>query len=131
MGECEQEITAMVSMLARVNQMLTVKTSDLQHDTGVALASCELEFNEYLSPGLMTEGYVEARTAGVGAIWLWKYSLLRISDGWKLERSLEYECNDEWRVVHGFEPTTFSTSPTMVSALPALMEELLALPLPS
>lgn len=117
-----------ISMLARVNHSLVTKTSDLQHEAGIARASFEIDFHEYQSPGLVVEGYVEASLAENAETWLWKWSATRAPDSWEIERRLECELGDRWEIVRELAPVVLRTGSALASELPELVEQLLALP---
>jgi hypothetical protein len=138
----EQLVTDLLSGIAWIGRAVTRKVIELRDDERLSgLTSTvdvgktfDVDYPSGLPPGMYTDvvvnAYVDGSIKGAHGI-AWTLDLIRRSHGWELDRSVTLHANDERDdVVERLPDIPFRDSAELLAALPALIDEWLAMPIP-
>ncbi len=138
----EQLLTEFLSGIAWIGRAVTRKVVELRDDERLSGLTSdvhvgktfEIDYPSEIPPGMYTDvvvgAYVDGSIKGAHGV-AWTLDLIRRDHGWELDRSVTLHAHDECDdVVEELPSVAFRDSAELVAALPALVGEWLAMPIP-
>ena len=142
----EQLVSDVLSGIAWINRAVATKVLDLQNDRRLSRLTFAVEVGktfelDYPPASVLPAGtyetevtvdaYVDGSIEGAHGV-AWTLRLVRRGEGWGVDRGVTLHADDARRdVVEGLHPITFDDSAELVAALPALVDEWLAMEIPT